>query len=218
MKKGTALIEQLKNEIAHTSSIMDNRAQRINEGSTDMDDCFVSQRSNEQAISLAKAKIEILENGGLAPFQCLRDLETGEVVTTTIFNGKYGLCWRIDDAHQAKFGKYVGAASRESTYTRKGLKLDEVELPAWACFETNGTGMAGAYSAYVKIFPSRTNYAIEDKREKPLHKQLQGWDGHSRKGQAVYDAIFEREKEKALRQDCLDGICSCCEGSMYYGI
>ena len=162
MKKGTALIEQLKNEIAHTSSIMDNRAQRINEGSTDMDDCFVSQRSNEQAISLAKAKIEILENGGLAPFQCLRDLETGEVVTTTIFNGKYGLCWRIDDEHVAKFGRYVGAAARESTYTRKGLKLDEVQLPAWACFATNGKGMAGAYSAFVKVFPSNKNWATEE--------------------------------------------------------
>lgn len=28
----------------------------------------------------------------------------------------------------------------------------------------------------------------------PLHQQLNGWDGHSRKGQAVYDAIFEQEK------------------------
>ena len=56
------------------------------------------------------------------------------------------------------------------------------------------------------------------KQEKPLHQQLNGWDGHSRKGQAVYDAIFEQEKAQALKQDCKEGICSCCEGSMYYGM
>lgn len=28
---------------------------------------------------------------------------------------------------------------------------------------------------------------------KPLHKQLSGWDGHGRKGQAIYDNIFEQE-------------------------
>ena len=158
-------IQKLEQEILDKQQLMQDRERRIASGQTDMDDCFVSQRSNEQAISLAKAKIEILQNGGLAPFQCLRDLETGEVVTTTIFKGQYGLCWRIDDAYQAKFGKYVGAAARESTYTRKGLKLDEVDLPAWACFETNGTGMAGAYSAYVKVFPSRVNYALEQTQD-----------------------------------------------------
>ncbi len=55
-------------------------------------------------------------------------------------------------------------------------------------------------------------------QEKPLHQQLKGWDGQSRKGEAIYDAIFEQEKSEALKQDCLHGICSCCEGSMYYGI
>lgn len=57
------------------------------------------------------------------------------------------------------------------------------------------------------------------KKQRPLHRQsLNGWDGYSRKGQAVYDAIFEEEKIQSLKQDCRRGICSCCEGSMYYGI
>lgn len=54
--------------------------------------------------------------------------------------------------------------------------------------------------------------------EKPLHHKLNGWDGHSRKGQAVYDAIFEQEKAQALKQDCRDNICTCCEGSPYFGM
>lgn len=54
---------------------------------------------------------------------------------------------------------------------------------------------------------------------KPLHQQsLNGWDGHSRRGQAIYDAIFEQEKAESLKEMCREGICSCCEDSMYYGI
>ncbi len=56
------------------------------------------------------------------------------------------------------------------------------------------------------------------KQEKPLHQQLNGWDGYNQRGRAVYDAIFEQEKLEALKQDCMHGICSCCEDSSYYGI
>jgi hypothetical protein len=54
--------------------------------------------------------------------------------------------------------------------------------------------------------------------EKPLHKQLVGWDGYGRKGEAIYDGIFEEEKQMALRDMCLQGICSCCVDSKYYGM
>lgn len=62
------------------------------------------------------------------------------------------------------------------------------------------------------------NWFKKPKQTKPLHQQLNGWDGYSRKGQAVYDAIFEQEKSEALKRDCKEGICSCCEESMYYGV
>lgn len=55
-------------------------------------------------------------------------------------------------------------------------------------------------------------------KRKPLHQQLNGWDGHSKKGQAVYDAIFEQEKKMAQKEDCRQGICTCCEDSSYYGM
>lgn len=35
-----------------------------------------------------------------------------------------------------------------------------------------------------------------------LHHQLNGWDGHSRKGEAIYDAIFEQEKAESDRDYC----------------
>jgi hypothetical protein len=40
------------------------------------------------------------------------------------------------------------------------------------------------------------------KQEKPLHQQLNGWDGYGRKGQAVYDAIFEQEKAESDSMYC----------------
>ena len=54
-------------------------------------------------------------------------------------------------------------------------------------------------------------------KEKPLHQQLNGWDGYSRKGQAVYDAIWEQEQKEQQEDMCREGCCSCCEDSIYYG-
>jgi len=50
--------------------------------------------------------------------------------------------------------------------------------------------------------------------EKPLHQQLSGWDGHSRKGQAVYDSIFEAEKALENSLDAHEYE----PGGRYYGI
>ena len=52
--------------------------------------------------------------------------------------------------------------------------------------------------------------------EKPLHQQLNGWDGFSRKGQAIYDAIFEQEKQQGEMLDKISGMYE--PGGMYYGI
>jgi len=65
---------------------------------------------------------------------------------------------------------------------------------------------------------SKQDWFNSPKKEKSLSQKLNGWDGHSRKGQAIYDAIFEQEKAHALKQDCVSGICSCCPDSKYYGI
>jgi hypothetical protein len=53
---------------------------------------------------------------------------------------------------------------------------------------------------------------------KPLHKQLNGWDGYGQKGEAIYNAIFHQEMALSSKEDCRKSICTCCEDSMYYGI
>jgi hypothetical protein len=52
--------------------------------------------------------------------------------------------------------------------------------------------------------------------QKSLHKQLNGWNGYSRKGEAVYDQIFEQEKaEAALYDEKMEWYK---EGGFYYGL
>lgn len=54
-------------------------------------------------------------------------------------------------------------------------------------------------------------------KSKPLHQQLNGWDGYSRKGQSVYDAIFEQEKHIDQLNECTNGGNECvCVGSCKY--
>jgi len=65
---------------------------------------------------------------------------------------------------------------------------------------------------------SKQDWFNKTKPQKPLHQQLNGWNGYSRRGQAIYDAIFEQEKAQGLKEMCNEGICSCCEDSIYYGI
>ena len=64
----------------------------------------------------------------------------------------------------------------------------------------------------------RQDWFRKNTPKRPLHQQLRGWDGYSKRGQAILEQIFENEVKMDTRQDCLRGICTCCEGSMYYGI
>lgn len=43
---------------------------------------------------------------------------------------------------------------------------------------------------------------------KTLHQQLTGWDGYSRNGEAIYDAIFEQEKNEMIELG-LECKCGC---------
>jgi hypothetical protein len=42
-------------------------------------------------------------------------------------------------------------------------------------------------------------------------KKLNGWDGHSKKGQANYDRLFEMEMQEAHQESESRGKCYCCE-------
>jgi len=162
MNIGQKRIKQQLDTIDHYTKIMMDRRKRIEQGLTDVDDCFISERSNQHAITEAKLKLEILQNGGLSKFEVLVDVETNDIVSKKIIQGKYGLCWIVNDDHADKFGRFVGLAKKESTYSKKGLKVEWQELPAWVCFNAgSGSGMMGMYTGAYQMFPSSKNYFTE---------------------------------------------------------
>lgn len=160
---GQKLLDDLKERIDSTKSLMRDRQRRISEGLTDMDDCFVSERMNQHTISELRMKINILENGGISEFEVLVDIETNEVVSKRTVNGKFGMCWLISEQYQDKFGVFVGIAKRQSTYEKRGLRKEYRNYPAWVTFKANGTGMAGAYTGCSTIFQSDVNYWTGEK-------------------------------------------------------
>ena len=67
-----------------------------------------------------------------------------------------------------------------------------------------------------QVWLSKQDWFKAPKQEKPLHQQLNDWDGHSEKGQAIYDSIFEQEKKQGDMLDKMSGMYE--EGGMYYGV
>ena len=57
-----------------------------------------------------------------------------------------------------------------------------------------------------------------DMNEQRMPQISKSWNGYSRKGEAQELAVFEWEKKQALKQDCKNGICSCCRDSKYFGM
>lgn len=153
MKTESEILEQIQD----VKNRMAERRERISNGETDMDDCFVSDRLNSLEIQRLETELEVVRNGGVSDFPAIFDLETGELVSSKIVNGRYGACFVIeDDAKANKFGRFVSATlARDSSYTNKGLKIGSVELPARVTTRANGSGMAGAYCSTVTIIPAR---------------------------------------------------------------
>ena len=160
--KQKKIIQGLEVKIQRQREMLNERSERIGRGETDIDDCFVSDRMNQLSISVALRKIEIVKNGGLSEFDVLRDMETGEIVSKKVVNGKYGPCWLTVEEPQIreKYGTFIGYARRESTYNRKGLETDTVLLPAWVKTKASGAGMVGAFNSRVITYQSDRNMVV----------------------------------------------------------
>lgn len=61
MEYGKKLIETLEAQIASYQKAISDRYDRINEGLTDIDDCFISHRCEERGINNARDKIDLIK-------------------------------------------------------------------------------------------------------------------------------------------------------------
>ncbi len=149
-------LEKLREELERLRAEEKRREQKIANQEMDLEECFVTRWATRLNIELVQAKIEILENGGLAEFPALYDLE-GNLVCDRTVKTRYGKAFPVEREGGTE---WVGCGLKPQTYEKKGYRLGTVKKPAWAYIEGNGgTGLAGAHACYVKIFPADVNYA-----------------------------------------------------------
>ena len=155
MLYGNDLIASLETEISSLRKSIDNRLDRINEGSTDMDDCFVSERCENRGIENAKEKIALIKDGGCAWFPEYATLD-GQLLNARWCHTKYGTSLRVEMPD----GSVVWTtATTAKGLANKGIKKVLCKRPAWYRFSSNGGGMFGVYTGSYVLFPSSVNYA-----------------------------------------------------------
>ena len=155
MKYGDELIKELEEEIARNREAISNRIDRINNGWTDWDDCFISQRCEERGIANAQDKIALIKRGGCEWFTEYATLD-GVLVNAKWCDTRYGSSLRVEMPD----GKVVWTtALTQKGLAKKGLKRVECLRPAWFAFHSSGRGMVGVYTGSYVAFPSDINYA-----------------------------------------------------------
>lgn len=80
-----------------------------------------------------------------------------------------------------------------------------------------GQNFLSTPSSYQTWLTSQEWFKMPSTEEK-IPRISSSWNGYSRKGESQEWAVFEWEKRQAQKEDCRIGICSCCEGSTYFGI
>lgn len=156
MTYGAELVKELQAEKALMIQSMDNRADRIDKGWTDMDDCFISQRCEERGMHLCDQKIKLIqEDGGFGWFWEYTTLE-GQLIEAKWVNTQYGCSLRA----VMPDGRVVWTtATTKAGLARKGLKAVMCKRPGWFYFHSANSGMLGAYTGQYILFPSNMNYA-----------------------------------------------------------
>ncbi len=156
MKYGSDLIASLEDAIARDRAEIANRAQRIADGLTDIDDCMTSQRNDERNIANAEAKIALIRDGGCAWFAEYATLD-GTLVNARWCDTRFGRKLRVEMPD----GSVVWTtASTAKGLAKQGLKHVECKRPAWFKFGAgSGGGMLAAYTGSYVLVPSDVNYA-----------------------------------------------------------
>lgn len=149
---GKELIADLEKSIAGSNETIADRARRIANWETDMDDCFVSEHFNHFNIRQCKMKIEIIKNGGFSEFDVLLDLNGNDTGARQI-QTKYGYPYLLPN------GGFVNPYVKPKTLLKKGYLLGRAKKAAWVKVRANGNGMAGAMNAANVCFESDVNYA-----------------------------------------------------------
>lgn len=144
---GDELKRAIINQKQRLSDAIDRRAERIANWETDEEDCFVSQRVEENGIRECEMQLAILDGDGCMDFNAWFDADGKEVYVRWV-NTRYG-------------GAYVWngifASSEKALAKKTGLTRKVIRVPAWTKFSTPYNGLYGAYCGSYEIVRWHTN-------------------------------------------------------------
>ena len=143
---GESLRKIIEARKARNIEAIENRSRRIANWETDEEDCFISQRVEENAIRECDMQLEILKGDGCMDFEAWFDGD--KEVRVRWVRTRYG-------------GAYVWngifASSAKALMKKTGLTRKTIRVPAWTHYETPYSGMMGAYCGSYEVTRWHTN-------------------------------------------------------------
>lgn len=143
---GEELRKSIEASKAHYLELMEDRARRIANWETDEDDCFLSQRCEENAISECNMQLEILKGDGCMDYEAWFDGD--KEVSVRWVKTRYGYALVYNG---------IFASSEKAIEKKTGLTRKTIRVPAWTKFWSNGSGMLGVYSGSYEVVRWHTN-------------------------------------------------------------
>ena len=145
---GEELRKNVLERKARMQESINRRWERIYNCETDMDDCFISQHVEEDAIRECNMQLEILDGDGTQEWHVILD-ENGNEVRTHWFVNQWGR-WTI-------VGNGVFASSTKALLKKTGWKEATIRVPVWTKYVCHGKGMAGVMSGSTEVVRWHTN-------------------------------------------------------------
>lgn len=144
--------EELRAHIIETRERMraaiERRMERIDNCEVEMDDCFISQHVEEDAIRECNMQLDILDGDGCMDYEAIFD-ENGKEVRVHGFINQWG--------HYTVVANGIFASSKSALLKKTGWTSRTIRVPAWTKFCTSGSGMAGVMSGSTEVVRWHTN-------------------------------------------------------------
>lgn len=144
---GEALKQSIIEARERTLRSQQERWDRIDKGWTDEDDCFMSIKGDQQALSNYAKQLDILNGDGMMDYEAVMD-EQGNEVGIRWVNTRYGV---------KVVGRGVFANSLKALLKKTGWHTEMTRVPCWTKFCSSASGLLGVYSGWYEVVRWHTN-------------------------------------------------------------
>ena len=145
---GEELKKQILEEKERLQKSISDRLDHVLNCDYDWDDCFLSQRCEQDGVWACDQKLKILEGDGLMDFPAILD-ENGKEVHVHSFRNKWG---GISMVANGVFASSIPALLKKTGWTRSTIRV-----PAWVAFRSGGKGLCGVMSGSSQVVRWHTN-------------------------------------------------------------